>query len=95
MALLRICQESLTNIIRHARAKVVTVELIYYPDTVCLKVHDDGLGFNVKATKKDASRQKRFGLIGMEERAGLLGGTLSIESQKSKGTVVEVRIPTG
>jgi len=95
VALLRICQESLTNVIRHARATVVTVELIYNPDTVCLKVHDDGLGFDVKAAKKDANRQNRFGLVGMEERASLLGGTLAIESQKGKGTLVEVRIPTG
>ena len=91
-ALLRICQESLTNIRRHSRATEVKVELRSYPEEACLEVQDNGQGFTpeeVKARGGDGG----FGLAGMEQRARLLGGTLSVQSQRGKGTLVEVRIP--
>ena len=92
-AILRICQESLSNVRRHARATEVKVELIFYTDAVCLKVQDNGIGFNIEKVKA-AGRQSGFGLTVMEERASLLGGTLAVKSQKGEGTLVEARIPT-
>jgi len=92
-ALLRICQESFTNVRRHARATQVTVDLTFYPEAVCLKVQDDGIGFDFEGVKA-AGTQSSFGLAGMKERARLLGGTLAVSSQKGKGTLVEVSIPT-
>ena len=91
-ALLRICQESLTNIRRHAQATDVTVDLKLYPEAAHLAVQDNGQGFdieNVTAQGVDGG----FGLAGMEQRARILGGKLSVHSQKGQGTLVEVEIP--
>jgi signal transduction histidine kinase len=87
-ALLRVCQEALTNVQRHARASQVEVSLGFENDMVTLSVRDDGSGFD-----PEAPRENRFGLISMRERVRLLGGTLEIKSEKGKGTSLEVRIP--
>ena len=91
-ALLRICQESLANVRRHARATEVRVELRSYREETCLGVKDNGQGFNL-AEVKARGGHGGFGLAGMEQRASILGGTLSVQSQRGKGTLVEVRIP--
>ena len=91
--LLRICQESLTNIRRHAGATEVKVDLKFYPEAVSLGVQDNGKGFDFKQAKSMGT-QGGFGLAGMEERARLLDGTFTVKSQNGKGTLVEVRIPT-
>ncbi len=101
-ALLRICQESLINIRRHAQATRVQVDLAFQPDAVTLRVRDNGVGFNPKAQDagQDGASPARppdrtgFGLMGMEQRARLLKGSFTISSERGKGTVVEVRIPT-
>jgi len=92
-ALLRICQESLTNIRRHARATVVRVDLTFYPEAVCLRIEDNGTGFDFEAVKTLGS-ESGFGLAGMEERARLIGGTLAVRSREGEGTSLEVQIPT-
>ena len=92
-ALLRICQESLTNIRRHARATVVRVNLTFYPEAVCLRIEDNGTGFDFEAVKTLGS-ESGFGLAGMEERARLIGGTLAVRSREGEGTSLEVQIPT-
>jgi PAS domain S-box-containing protein len=92
-ALLRICQESLTNVRRHAMATEVEVALTFYTEAVCLGVRDNGGGFDPEAVK-GRGRQGGFGLTGMEERARLQRGTLEVRSHKGKGTLVEVKIPT-
>ena len=91
-ALLRICQESLTNIRRHAGATEMRVELVFDLESVCLKVQDNGVGFNL--AENTLHRDGGFGLIGMEQRASLLGGSLIVTSENGQGTVIEVRIPT-
>ena len=91
-ALLRICQESLTNVRRHARATEVKVELRSNAKEACLGVQDNGKGFNLEDVKAKGGHSG-FGLSGMEQRARILGGTLSVQSQTGKGTLVEVRIP--
>ena len=84
---MRICQEPLANVRKHARASKVDINLTFEESTVKLNIRDNGIGFDTKATTKGA-----FGLIGMCERAGLLGGALMVRSEKSKGTLVEVEI---
>ena len=91
--LLRICQESLTNIRRHARATEVKIDITFYPNAVSLGVQDNGVGFDLAALGSDSIR-KGFGLVSMEQRARLLSGTLTITAEKGGGTLVEVRVPT-
>jgi signal transduction histidine kinase len=87
-ALLRICQESLTNIRRHSDATRAQVRLTVDSGRVRLSVQDDGVGFD-PATRREGS----FGLIGIHERARQCGGILSVTSQPGQGTLVEVEIP--
>jgi signal transduction histidine kinase len=87
-ALLRICQEALTNVRRHAQASRVEIGLAFDEGGVRLSIDDDGAGFD-----PDARIEDRFGLISMGERAKLLGGALIVSSEKGKGTHLEVTIP--
>jgi len=91
--LLAIVQESLTNVSKHAEAKQVTVDLRYSPEEIELTVTDDGCGFTVEEAMERAWKEKRFGLMGMKERAHILGGTLDIDSKLSRGTTIRVRLP--
>ncbi len=86
-ALLRITQEALHNIKKHAQAQHVNLTLSYMPDLLILDVADDGLGFDTTLAGRG------FGLKTMRERAEGLGGTLSIESELGKGTAVAVSLP--
>lgn len=89
IALFRIVQESLTNVARHARADRIDIVLGRVGDDCSLKVRDNGAGFDLRAMKKTDS----FGLVGMRERALLLGGEVIINSRLGEGTEVEVHIP--
>jgi signal transduction histidine kinase len=90
----RIVQEALTNVVRHARASKVQVEVRRDDSTVRAVIRDDGQGFDVAATL--ARRGDRgLGLIGMRERVESLGGTLSIESRPGRGSEVSFTIPVG
>lgn len=89
MALYRIAQEALTNVVRHAQARSVRVELRVGKRQVVLSVEDDGRGIpRGVLTSPDA-----LGLIGMRERAALLGGTLHVEPRPPQGTRVVAEIP--
>ena len=83
----RIVQESLTNIMRHAQAQQVAVRLLQRGDHCLLEIEDDGVGF--PAVERHA---RTFGLMGMRERALVLGGELEIESVTGRGTRISVRI---
>ncbi|MFC2032655.1 histidine kinase, partial [Chloroflexota bacterium] len=87
--LLRIFQESLTNVKKHAEASWVEVILGFKDNMVGLQVRDNGVGFNT-----DVPTQSGFGLISMRERAKLIGGTIEINSERGTGTQIEVMIPT-
>ena len=87
-ALYRICQEALTNVSRHAGADGVSVQLVATLQGVRLVVEDDGRGFD--ASEVTADRQ---GLIGMRERAEMLGGTLEVQSGPEGGTRIEAAVP--
>ena len=85
----RIFQEALTNIVRHASASAVHVTLAERPRNFELRIRDNGGGI----TEDEIRNPRSIGLLGMRERAALVGGTFSIEGQRGKGTVVTVRIP--
>jgi signal transduction histidine kinase len=85
--LLRIAQESVTNVLKHAHAAEIRLTLDFADDAVVLSITDDGAGFDQKA------RHEGFGLIGMRERAERLGARLSIQTGKSTGTTVRVLLP--
>ncbi len=87
-ALYRICQEALTNVARHAEAGRVRVQLVATPQEVRLSVEDDGRGFDASSVPGD-----RHGLVGMRERAQMLGGALEVRSSPGEGTRVEVSVP--
>jgi PAS domain S-box-containing protein len=86
--LYRIAQEALTNVARHSHAANVEVILERRPDHVLLIVEDDGVGFDAGGTVPTSG----FGLLGMQERASLVGATLQIESAIGRGTTVLVRM---
>lgn len=88
-AVFRIIQEALTNVSRHSRATRVVVELKEMNQSISLKITDDGKGIDPAVD----AREKSLGLIGMRERAYMLGGDLRIQSRPGAGTSVEVRIP--
>ncbi|MFN8459629.1 MAG: GAF domain-containing sensor histidine kinase, partial [Anaerolineae bacterium] len=90
VGLYRIAQEALTNIARHAQASQVSLELVTTPTQIRLNIEDDGQGFEA-----DDISPGRYGLLGLNERAKLLGGTLRLESSSGAGTRLEVTIPLG
>ncbi len=89
----RIAQEALTNVIRHAQARAVDVELSEAGGTLQLVVRDDGQGFAVGAARGRAAQGASQGLLSMQERAALAGGTLEIDSAPGRGTTVRARLP--
>jgi PAS domain S-box-containing protein len=91
-ALYRIAQEALTNVAKHARAGKVEIILERRADNVLLIIEDDGIGFDPAAA---GGAGTGFGLLGMQERAGLVGAMLEIESSSGKGTTVLVRMAAG
>jgi PAS domain S-box-containing protein len=88
-AVFRVLQESLTNASRHSEAKKVEVSLTRHGDEVLLVVHDDGRGFDAAGPRKAGS----FGLLGLRERATLLGGDAVVDSRPGSGTTITMRLP--
>jgi len=87
-ALYRIVQEALTNIVKHARARRVSVVLARKPGSVTAVIEDDGIGFDVGSARADG-----LGLVGMRERVALLGGRLAVESSPDAGTTLLAEVP--
>lgn len=85
----RILQESLSNVMRHARAASVEIAMIRSGERVVLRIADDGVGI----TDQDISAPASFGILGMEERARLCNGGISIKGIAGKGTTVQVSFP--
>ena len=83
----RVLQEALTNVAKHAGARRVSVRLLRLETAVELRVRDDGVGFEPGANGRG------LGLQSMRERAALLGGTVQLESERGKGTMVTARFP--
>ena len=93
VACFRIVQESITNILRHAKATTIHVDLRQTDQWLDLCVKDDGIGFSSRETLARAASRPSLGLLGMQERAQALGGTITIESLPGRGTEVRARIP--
>jgi len=91
-SLLRICQEALTNVSKHACASEASIRLQKLPAVLRLTVSDDGKGFDAK-TRKAPNAKMGWGLITMRERALAMGGSLRLESAPGKGTRVIVDVP--
>ena len=89
----RVAQEALTNVVRHAQAKVVTVVLRKEDGQLHLCVRDDGIGFDVAAIREKAVHGASLGLLSMEERAALAGGGLEFKSTPGQGTDVQAWFP--
>lgn len=89
----RIAQEALTNVVRHASAQTVSLIVERTESRVLAIIEDDGCGFNVETVMKNPVKDQRLGLLGMEERVALVGGSFTIESTQGTGTSVYVRIP--
>ena len=90
ISLFRIFQEAITNIKKHAQAASCTIQLVFKPSSVSAMIMDDGRGFDTVASR---GSWRAFGLVGIEERVALLGGTLQIDSQKQRGTRITLEIP--
>ncbi len=91
LAVYRIVQESLSNVVRHAGAETVFVGLEHQDGVLEIVIRDDGRGFDMQHAMDDSGRG--LGLFGMQERASYIGGTVDIESRPGHGTQVRVRIP--
>ncbi len=86
-ACFRVAQEAITNVVRHAQAHEVWVTL-HCQDELCLTIRDNGVGFNVAAAQARAAHGGSFGLLGMRERVGIVGGRLTISSSPGHGAQI-------
>ena len=91
--LFRITQEAVTNILRHAEAKTVTIRLKWEDNRLCLEVEDDGLGFDVERTAGEAVTRKQLGLLGIQERVSIVNGQAVVESSPGHGARLLVSVP--
>ncbi len=93
IAIFRIIQESLNNIIKHADATHVNIRLQFEDRNVRIHIRDNGIGFSREAVQQRQRNRPSLGLAGMEERAALLGGNVRIQSRPGYGTEIEALIP--
>ena len=92
IALYRIVQEALTNAAKHSKASRVRIRIGRKKRLFCCSIEDDGVGFDVRAVQSD-SKRRGLGLIGMQERLNGIGGTLSIDSARGRGTRLLIQLP--
>lgn len=93
IAVFRIIQEAITNVMLHSRAESVYISLEFKEKSIATRVEDDGIGFNPIDVLNSAHAKNSMGLLGMKERAELLQGSLVIDSQPRKGTIIALEIP--
>ena len=93
IVLFRISQEAITNVVRHANAHQASICLEFSRDQVTLYLEDDGQGFNVESTLRSVNEKPCWGLLGLLERASLVGGECQIKSQPGAGTLIIVNVP--
>ena len=92
-ALFRIVQEAVNNVIRHAEAETVMIQLREEDARVIAEVEDDGIGFDIARVTRQRAGEAGLGLLGMRERASLFGGTMEAESAPGEGTRLHIEIP--
>ena len=93
VVLFRISQEAITNVVRHANAQQASICVEYDRDQVSLYLEDDGQGFDVENTLRSGSEKPCWGLLGLLERASLVGGECQIKSRIGAGTLIIVNVP--
>ncbi len=93
LVLYRIAQEALNNVTRHSKASRAELEVTYGEKEVRLEVKDDGVGFAVPSSPTDLAPSGHFGLLGMRERAELIGAQFQVTSRGGQGTEVSVQLP--
>ncbi len=91
--LFRIAQAALANVAQHSGAKLVTITIKKLSDVVCMKIHDDGKSFEAERVFS-SKLNEHLGLIGMRERAEMVGGSFSVESKTGLGTTIFAEIPS-
>jgi two-component system sensor histidine kinase UhpB len=89
----RITQEAINNILKHSHAKYVEISLHGEEEYIQLKVKDDGIGFDLTKVREQALQLQHLGLLGIEERAELVGGQALINSSPGRGTLIQVELP--
>ena len=93
ITIFRIIQESLNNVIKHAQATHVNIHVHFEDKRVRINIFDNGIGFDRDQVQQTRTSRPSLGLAGMEERAALLGGTVTVQSRPGYGTEVEALIP--
>lgn len=93
LTLYRMAQEALSNAERHAQASNITLELEFQDGEVCMTVLDDGAGFDLPEMSDEFARQGHFGLLGLTERAEIIGARLVVKARPGQGTRVQVTVP--
>jgi signal transduction histidine kinase len=93
LAIYRIVQEAMSNSIRHADAKAITLRLQFEVDCLWVKFQDDGVGFNPPKRPRDLGVEGHFGLMGMYERAELIGARMELNTSPGSGTEFHIEIP--
>jgi two-component system sensor histidine kinase DegS len=93
LMLFRIVQEALANVRKHSQATEASITIDFSEHNITINIKDNGKGFNIPSGTGDLAKTGKLGMIGMLERAQLLGGTLSIKSKPGEGTNLEIEIP--
>lgn len=93
LAMFRIVQEALNNVKKHSGASFASVSVDYAGDAVRLAITDNGRGFDSDGCRRKSAQCGRFGMVGMSERAQLIGGVIKVESTPGRGTTVCLEIP--
>ncbi len=93
LALYRICQEAVTNAVRHGHPTRIEVLVQRKKDSILAVIEDNGCGFEAEDWRSQSLRQERLGLLGIEERSMLLGGSLRIDSRPGRGTSLFIEVP--
>ena len=93
LALYRIAQEALNNVLRHSKAQHAALQIDFSEKEIKLEINDDGIGFDMPKIPTDFALNGHFGLLGMRERADLIGGKLEVRSEARHGTRLCVHLP--
>jgi signal transduction histidine kinase len=93
IAVYRVVQESLANIRKHAQASRVSLRVQFQEDTLLIEIRDNGQGFDLSQTLDSAISVGHMGLLGMKQRAEMLGGDFKIRTGEGAGTTVTLNFP--
>jgi signal transduction histidine kinase len=89
LAIFRIFQEGITNVIRHSKATYVKIRLKKKDNGICLEIKDNGIGIN----SENLSKNESFGILGMRERVSTFGGIIELKGKSGKGTTLKAEFP--